>query len=41
MFFVVRKVKSEEQWTGNILVKTKEKSYSKLSIPYQVNILDG
>nr|XP_002123137.3 transmembrane protein 131 [Ciona intestinalis] len=34
-------VSSESHWSGKIVVKTREKSYSKISIPYQASILDG
>jgi len=37
----VKQVKNESQWSGKIIVKTKEKSISKLTIPYQANVLNG
>nr|XP_006137481.1 transmembrane protein 131 isoform X2 [Pelodiscus sinensis] len=39
--FDASKAKRPAQSSGKITVKAKEKSYSKLEIPYQVEILDG
>ncbi|XP_036080937.1 transmembrane protein 131 isoform X3 [Rousettus aegyptiacus] len=39
--FDASKAKKPSQFSGKITVKAKEKSYSKLEIPYQVEVLDG
>lgn len=39
--FDASKAKKPLQFTGKITVKAKEKSYSKLEIPYQAEVLDG
>ncbi|NXV76503.1 TM131 protein, partial [Atlantisia rogersi] len=39
--FDASKAKKASQSTGKITVKAKEKSYSKLEIPYQAEVLDG
>ncbi|KAM9321621.1 transmembrane protein 131 [Gastrophryne carolinensis] len=39
--FDASKAKKPSQLSGKITVKAKEKSYSKLEIPYQVEVLDG
>lgn len=42
-FFSVAASKARRpyQFSGKITVKAKEKSYSKLEIPYQAEVLDG
>lgn len=40
-FFPASKVKRPSQTSGKITVKAKEKSYSKLEIPYQTEVLEG
>lgn len=35
------KARRSYQFSGKITVKAKEKSYSKLEIPYQAEVLDG
>ncbi|XP_066435321.1 transmembrane protein 131 isoform X2 [Eleutherodactylus coqui] len=39
--FDASKAKKASQFSGKITVKAKEKSYSKLEIPYQAEVLDG
>ncbi|XP_007957641.1 transmembrane protein 131 [Orycteropus afer afer] len=39
--FDASKAKKTSQFSGKITVKAKEKSYSKLEIPYQAEVLDG
>ncbi|XP_043928104.1 transmembrane protein 131 isoform X2 [Protopterus annectens] len=39
--FDASKAKKTSQFSGKIIVKAKEKSYSKLEIPYQVEVLEG
>ncbi|KAM3850754.1 transmembrane protein 131 [Diretmus argenteus] len=39
--FDATKVKKHSQSSGKITVKTKEKSYNKLEIPYQAEVLEG
>nr|XP_054365892.1 transmembrane protein 131 isoform X2 [Mirounga angustirostris] len=39
--FDASKAKKPSQFSGKITVKAKEKSYSKLEIPYQAEVLDG
>lgn len=39
--FTASKAKKASQSSGKITVKAKEKSYSKLEIPYQAEVLDG
>ncbi|KAM4699945.1 transmembrane protein 131 isoform 2-T2 [Discoglossus pictus] len=39
--FDASKAKKSSQFSGKITVKAKEKSYSKLEIPYQAEVLDG
>ncbi|XP_029459171.1 transmembrane protein 131 [Rhinatrema bivittatum] len=39
--FDASKAKRASQFSGKITVKAKEKSYSKLEIPYQAEVLDG
>uniref|UniRef100_A0A6J0UZ79 Transmembrane protein 131 isoform X2 n=1 Tax=Pogona vitticeps TaxID=103695 RepID=A0A6J0UZ79_9SAUR len=39
--FDASKAKRPSQFSGKITVKAKEKSYSKLEIPYQAEVLDG
>ncbi|XP_036599081.1 transmembrane protein 131 isoform X2 [Trichosurus vulpecula] len=39
--FDASKAKRTSQFSGKITVKAKEKSYSKLEIPYQADVLDG
>ncbi|XP_028939043.1 transmembrane protein 131 isoform X2 [Ornithorhynchus anatinus] len=39
--FDASKAKRPSQFSGKITVKAKEKSYSKLEIPYQADVLDG
>ncbi|XP_063809389.1 transmembrane protein 131 isoform X2 [Pseudophryne corroboree] len=39
--FDASKAKRSSQFSGKITVKAKEKSYSKLEIPYQAEVLDG
>jgi len=40
-FLLASKAKKPSQFSGKITVKAKEKSYSKLEIPYQAEVLDG
>ncbi|XP_066521024.1 transmembrane protein 131 isoform X2 [Hoplias malabaricus] len=39
--FDASKAKRSDQFSGKLTVKAKEKSYSKLEIPYQAEVLDG
>ena len=40
-FFAASKARRPFQFAGKITVKAKEKSYSKLEIPYQAEVLEG
>lgn len=40
-FNTASKAKGSYQFSGKITVKAKEKSYSKLEIPYQAEVLEG
>lgn len=39
--FTASKARRPYQFSGKITVKAKEKSYSKLEIPYQAEVLEG
>lgn len=39
--YIASKAKRPLQFSGKITVKAKEKSYPKLEIPYQAEVLDG
>lgn len=43
VFFYIpaSKARRSDQFSGKITVKAKEKSYSKLEIPYQAEVLEG
>lgn len=41
LFWAASKAKRPYQFSGKITVKAKEKSYSKLEIPYQAEVLEG
>lgn len=40
-FITASKARRPYQFSGKITVKAKEKSYSKLEIPYQAEVLEG
>jgi len=41
LYFPASKARRPDQFSGKITVKAKEKSYSKLEIPYQAEVLEG
>lgn len=41
LFVAASKARGTYQFSGKITVKAKEKTYSKLEIPYQAEVLEG